>query len=104
MEKSMAEFETRRKNVADAGENLRKAQLEIGNLIPREEDRARVAVLLNNVQDALVEVNEGYAKDDERDSDTDSGVREGFDRTEANKAATNQASRDNAARASGNRK
>jgi hypothetical protein len=97
----MSDFETNRKTVADAGENLRKAQAEIGNLIPLESDRSRVVALLNQVGDALVEVNEKFVDEDKRDENTESDVRPGFDRKEANRDA---AHRTNANRATADRK
>lgn len=87
----MSDFETNRKTVADAGENLRKAQEEISNLIPLEGDRSRVVTLLNRVQDGLADVSETFGKEDEKDENTESDVRPGFDRTEANDRATHRA-------------
>lgn len=87
----MSDFESKRKTVADAGENLRKAQEEISNLIPLEGDRSRVVVLLNRVQDGLIAADECFVNEDEKDESTESDVRTGFDRTEANGRATHRA-------------
>ena len=86
-------FESDRKLLASAGENLQRAQEEIGNLIPLESDRSRVVVLLNNVGDALGSLGDKIAEEDEKDTSTESDVRPGFDRTEANKTAVNRNAR-----------